>query len=84
MENLARDLILSSGELEEWRRLRALTLNLSDADLRRHARVSTDNMHVCASCFCCACVAELRARNVGFGEEPIARLRRSERFCQTD
>lgn len=35
---------------------------LPDAELQRHASVSTSNRHYCRDCFCCACVDELNRR----------------------
>lgn len=39
---------------------------LPDADLQRHASVSTNNRHSCQDCFCCACVAVMRERKERF------------------
>lgn len=47
-----------------WREQLDMASKLTDAELERHALVSTRNRHVCRQCFCCACVAVSRKRKL--------------------
>lgn len=43
-----------------WAQALTSAAQLSPADLKRHAGVSTNNRHTCRDCFCCACAEVLR------------------------
>lgn len=45
-----------------WNNQIAEARKLPDAELQRHASVSTNNGCACGTCFCCACVAVLAER----------------------
>lgn len=40
---------------DKWADMLREARTLDDAELRRHASVSTSNRHACVSCFTCAC-----------------------------
>lgn len=60
-EKLVREIMRPAGYPVKTLAEQAAELN--DADLTRHASVSTSNEHYCTECFCCACVDELERRS---------------------
>lgn len=67
---------MDEQDFNQWANMISNAEKLDDAELRRHASVSTDNRHRCTSCFTCAAAYAWKQRGLRrmVGQEAARRL----------
>ena len=61
-----------SDPADQWQEWKRQANALGEAEMARHASVSTSNRHACRECFCCACVEVLAERREAMTQPPKA------------